>query len=348
MAKALKIRDLKKVYDNRFEALKGIDLDVEEGDFFALLGPNGAGKSTTIGIICSLVKKSAGQVEVFGIDIDQDFAAAKRYIGIVPQEFNFSNFESVWDIVFHQAGYYGLNKTLAAERSEKYLKKLGLWDKRKDASRMLSGGMKRRLMIARALVHEPSLLILDEPTAGVDIELRRSMWEFLKEINRQGTTIILTTHYLEEAENLCRNIAIINHGEIVEHSSIKELVRRALLNVFIRNQDDHTKNIAFLMDSSGRWSLSPAFDVVYAYNPDGDWTNEHQMSLAGKTDGFEFDDLLEFGKFADLKASEIKSIIGDFRLALSKWEQFTLEAGVPQGISVKARNGFRDNLIPLQ
>lgn len=233
MAKALKIRDLKKVYDNRFEALKGIDLDVEEGDFFALLGPNGAGKSTTIGVICSLVKKTAGSVEIFGIDIDQDFAAAKRYIGIVPQEFNFSNFESVWDIVFHQAGYYGLNKTLAAERTEKYLKKLGLWDKRKDASRMLSGGMKRRLMIARALVHEPSLLILDEPTAGVDIELRRSMWDFLKEINRQGTTIILTTHYLEEAENLCRNIAIIDQGRIAKNTQMKTLLKQLQREVFV-------------------------------------------------------------------------------------------------------------------
>lgn len=237
MSSALSIKGLRKVYDNGFEALKGIDLEVGEGDFFALLGPNGAGKSTTISIICSLVKKTSGDVSVFGLSIDEDFAEAKRRIGIVPQEFNFSSFEKVWDIVFNQAGYYGLPRRLAAERTERYLRKLGLWDKRGQASRMLSGGMKRRLMIARALVHEPRLLILDEPTAGVDIELRRSMWQFLREINVEGTTIILTTHYLEEAESLCRNIAIIDHGQIIENTNVKRLLLQLRREVFVLDID---------------------------------------------------------------------------------------------------------------
>ncbi|MEM1191651.1 MAG: ABC transporter ATP-binding protein [Pseudomonadota bacterium] len=230
---ALRISDLSKVYGTGFEALKGISLAVEQGDFFALLGPNGAGKSTTIGIICSLVDKSGGSVEIFGVDIDHDFPAAKQYIGVVPQEFNFNLFEKVLDIVTNQAGYYGLPRPLAFERAEKYLKELGLWDKRNVSGRELSGGMKRRLMIARALVHEPKLLILDEPTAGVDIEMRRGMWDFLTELNNSGTTIILTTHYLEEAEALCRNIAIINHGTIVENTSIRDLLRRLHREVFI-------------------------------------------------------------------------------------------------------------------
>ncbi|MEO1078205.1 MAG: ABC transporter ATP-binding protein [Pseudomonadota bacterium] len=230
---ALRIGDLSKVYGTGFEALKGISLEVEQGDFFALLGPNGAGKSTTIGIICSLVDKSGGSVEVFGVDIDRDFPTAKQYIGVVPQEFNFNLFEKVLDIVVNQAGYYGLPRALAFERAEKYLKELGLWDKRNVSGRELSGGMKRRLMIARALVHEPKLLILDEPTAGVDIEMRRGMWDFLTELNKSGTTIILTTHYLEEAEALCRNIAIINHGTIVENTSIRDLLRRLHREVFI-------------------------------------------------------------------------------------------------------------------
>lgn len=233
MTVALSITQLAKTYDNGFEALKGIDLEVQQGDFFALLGPNGAGKSTTIGIICSLVTKSAGKVSIFGHDIDTNFANAKKELGIVPQEFNFSQFETVRAIVVNQAGYYGLKKSVAKERAEKYLKKLGLWDKRDTAARMLSGGMKRRLMIARALIHEPKLLILDEPTAGVDIELRRSMWEFLQEINAQGTTIILTTHYLEEAESLCRNIAIIDQGKIVENTSIKALLKTLSKEVFV-------------------------------------------------------------------------------------------------------------------
>lgn len=233
MVAALNIENLRKVYGDGFEALKGISMQVQQGDFFALLGPNGAGKSTTIGIICSLVSKSAGSVSVYGIDIDQDFPGAKKNLGIVPQEFNFNMFEKVGDILVNQAGYYGLSRELAAERAEKYLRELGLWEKRDSPSRMLSGGMKRRLMIARALVHEPRLLILDEPTAGVDIEMRRSMWDFLKKINEAGTTIILTTHYLEEAEALCRNIAIINHGDIVENTSIRDLLRRLHREVFI-------------------------------------------------------------------------------------------------------------------
>ncbi len=233
MTTALSIKALRKVYSNGFEALKNIDLEVEEGDFFALLGPNGAGKSTTISIICSLAIKSAGNVRIFGHDIDTDFSAAKKCIGIVPQEFNFNQFEKVRDIVINQGGYYGLPRALCEERAEKYLRQLGLWDKRQSPARSLSGGMKRRLMIARALIHEPKLLILDEPTAGVDIELRRSMWQFLQEINQQGTTIILTTHYLEEAESLCRNIGIIDKGEIVESTSIKKLLQRLDQEVLI-------------------------------------------------------------------------------------------------------------------
>ena len=224
MAQALSIKNLQKVYDDGFFALKGIDLDVPEGDFFALLGPNGAGKSTTIGIISSLVRKTSGSVTIFDHNIDTDLVRAKRSLGVVPQEFNFNLFEKVEDILYSQAGYYGLSSRLARPRIEHYLKQLGLWDKRRIQSRMLSGGMKRRLMIARALIHEPDLLILDEPTAGVDIELRRSLWEFIQEINDQGTTIILTTHYLEEAEQLCRNIAIIDQGEIVENTSMKSLL----------------------------------------------------------------------------------------------------------------------------
>lgn len=237
MTTALSIKQLTKVYDNGFQALKGIDLEVKEGDFFALLGPNGAGKSTTIGIICSLVNKSGGSVAVFGHDIDQDFSKAKQSLGVVPQEFNFSNFEKIHQILVNQAGYYGIPRQRAVEQADKYLKALGLWEKRNEQARNLSGGMKRRLMIARALVHEPRLLILDEPTAGVDIEMRRSMWSFLREINANGTTIILTTHYLEEAESLCRNIAIINHGEIAEHSSMKALLSQLHKEVLVLDLD---------------------------------------------------------------------------------------------------------------
>ncbi|OLQ92802.1 ABC transporter [Vibrio ponticus] len=231
---ALEIDQLRKTYAGGFEALKGISLNVEKGDFYALLGPNGAGKSTTIGVISSLVNKTSGKVKVFGFDIDRDLELAKQNLGLVPQEFNFNQFETVEQIVMQQAGYYGVSKSLAKERAEKYLTKLDLWEKRKERARNLSGGMKRRLMIARALMHEPQLLILDEPTAGVDIELRRSMWEFLKEINQeQGITIILTTHYLEEAEMLCRNIGIINRGELIENTSMKSLLAKLHVETFI-------------------------------------------------------------------------------------------------------------------
>ncbi|HYE36293.1 ABC transporter ATP-binding protein [Methylocaldum sp.] len=230
---ALSIRNLRKTYKSGLEALKGIDLDVEAGDFFALLGPNGAGKSTTIGIISSLVNKTSGTVEIFGHDLDKEREAAKRCIGLVPQEVNFNQFEKVLQIVVNQAGYYGIRRKEALARAEECLHQLSLWDKRNSVSRQLSGGMKRRLMIARALVHSPKLLILDEPTAGVDIEIRRSMWEFLRKINREGTTIILTTHYLEEAENLCRHIAIINHGHIVEHNAMADLLGKLHINRYI-------------------------------------------------------------------------------------------------------------------
>ena len=230
---ALSIKNLTKIYNDSFKALDGISLDVRQGDFFALLGPNGAGKSTTIGIICSLVRKTEGTISVFQHDVDQDFSSAKHLIGVVPQEFNFNQFEKPIDILITQAGYFGIKASIASVRAEKYLKQLGLWEKRNDFSRNLSGGMKRRLMIARALIHEPKLLILDEPTAGVDIELRRSMWNFLKEINGNGTTIILTTHYLEEAENLCRNIAIIDHGKIIENTSMKSLLKMLDRETFV-------------------------------------------------------------------------------------------------------------------
>jgi ABC-2 type transport system ATP-binding protein len=233
MRSALSIRQLTKTYGNGFEALKGIDLDVAEGDFFALLGPNGAGKSTTIGILSTLVNKTSGSVKVFGHDLDTAPGQLKRCLGVVPQEFNFNQFEKTFDIVTTQAGYYGIPLKVARARAEQYLTQLGLWDKRDVPSRMLSGGMKRRLMIARALVHEPRLLILDEPTAGVDIELRRSMWSFLSGLNEAGTTIILTTHYLEEAEQLCRNIAIIDHGRIVENTSMRELLGKLHVETFL-------------------------------------------------------------------------------------------------------------------
>lgn len=234
--KALEINNLKKTYrskDRTVEALKGVTFDVEQGDFFALLGPNGAGKSTTIGVISSLVNKSSGSVKVFGYDIDTDLEAAKSQIGLVPQEFNFNQFETVMQIVMNQAGYYGVDRKEASARAEKYLKQIDLWEKRDARARTLSGGMKRRLMIARALMHEPNLLILDEPTAGVDIEIRRSMWEFLQKLNNDGITIILTTHYLEEAEMLCRNIAIIDKGEIGENTNMKALLSKLNVETFV-------------------------------------------------------------------------------------------------------------------
>ncbi|WP_421351841.1 ABC transporter ATP-binding protein [Aeromonas veronii] len=230
---ALEISGLKKTYQGGVEALKGIDLTVRQGDFFALLGPNGAGKSTTIGVISSLVNKSAGKVKVFGYDIDSDLEQAKAQLGLVPQEFNFSQFEKVIQIVTHQAGFYGVPKAEAKIRAEKYLRQLDLWEKRDMPARTLSGGMKRRLMIARALMHEPKLLILDEPTAGVDIEIRRSMWTFLKDLNEQGVTIILTTHYLEEAEMLCRNIGIIDKGCLIENTSMKNLLGKLGRETFL-------------------------------------------------------------------------------------------------------------------
>jgi ABC-2 type transport system ATP-binding protein len=230
---ALSVKGLTKTYKNGVQAIKGIDLDVAEGDFFALLGPNGAGKTTLIGIVTSLVNKTAGEVGVFGHDLDSHMALAKSCIGVVPQELNFNMFESPETIVVNQAGFYGVERAVAKQRAEKYLKQLQLWDKRKSMARSLSGGMKRRLMIARALMHEPKLLILDEPTAGVDIEIRRSMWEFLREINNQGTTIILTTHYLEEAENLCRNIAIIDGGKIIVRDRMANLLRTLQTESFL-------------------------------------------------------------------------------------------------------------------
>jgi ABC-2 type transport system ATP-binding protein len=233
--KALSIRGLTKTYRNGVQALRGIDLDVEEGDFYALLGPNGAGKTTAIGVIMSLVTKSGGAVSVFGHDIDKSLDRAKSCIGLVPQEINFNQFEKVFTIIVNQAGFYGIPRKLALERAEKYLRQLQLWDKRDSIARSLSGGMKRRLMIARALVHEPKLLILDEPTAGVDIEIRRSMWLFLSAINEQGTTIILTTHYLEEAESLCRHIAIIDGGRIIENDTMAGVIRKLNKETFVLN-----------------------------------------------------------------------------------------------------------------
>jgi len=235
---ALTITNLRKTYANGNVALKGIDLTVEAGDFYALLGPNGAGKTTAIGIISSLVNKSGGEVEIFGHSIDTDLEAAKSCIGLVPQEINLNLWDSVYNVVLNQAGYYGLPRRLAEVRTEKYLQALRLWDRRKQQARSLSGGMKRRLMIARALVHEPKLLILDEPTAGVDIEIRRSMWDYLREINAAGTTIILTTHYLEEAESLCRHVAIIDEGAIIEDAPMRTVLRKLQREVFVLSLED--------------------------------------------------------------------------------------------------------------
>jgi ABC-2 type transport system ATP-binding protein len=230
---ALSLSHLTKTYANGFTALHGIDLDVAEGDFFALLGPNGAGKTTAIGIVTSLITKTSGKVRVFGHDIDTDLSAAKACLGVVPQEINLNQWDNVYNCVYNVAGFYGLPARRARERTEACLRELQLWDRRGETSRNLSGGMKRRLMIARALVHEPRLLILDEPTAGVDIEIRRSMWQFLRQINEQGTTIILTTHYLEEAENLCRHVGIIDGGRIVEHDRMSNVLRKLHQEVFV-------------------------------------------------------------------------------------------------------------------
>ncbi len=243
---ALHIRNLTKTYANGVEALKGIDFDVDAGDFYALLGPNGAGKTTAIGIICSLVNKSSGTVQIFGHDIDRELEAAKACIGLVPQELNMNQFDTVLNIVVNQAGYYGIPRRLALSRAERYLSELRLWDRRLDPARGLSGGMKRRLMIARALIHEPRLLILDEPTAGVDIEIRRSMWEFLRRINEEGTTIILTTHYLEEAESLCRHVAIIDEGRIIEDAPMSTVLRKLQREVFVLTLADTPTSAPFL------------------------------------------------------------------------------------------------------
>lgn len=269
---ALTINNLQKIYSNGFAAVKGIDLEVEDGDFFALLGPNGAGKSTTIGIISSLVNKTSGSVKIFGHDLEHDKIAAKSCMGLVPQEFNFNQFDSAINIVMNQAGFYGLSRKVAYVRAEKYLRQLGLWDKRHQKTRFLSGGMKRRLMIARALMHEPKMLILDEPTAGVDIELRRTTWDFLRNLNRHGTTIILTTHYLEEAESLCRGIAIIDKGIIVERTDVKHLLTQLpfetiildLQTAVIKENLPILKNISFnLVD---KMTLEVTFPNSYTLN----------------------------------------------------------------------------------
>ncbi len=249
---ALKTTQLSKTYGNGVTALQGVDLAVPQGDFYALLGPNGAGKSTVISVLGSLVIKTSGRVEVFGVDIDNNFPQAKSFLGLVPQEFNFNIFETPLQIVRNQAGYYGIDRRTALARTEKYLTLLGLWKKRNDQAGQLSGGMKRRLMIARALVHEPRLLILDEPTAGVDIEIRRSMWDFLREINRSGTTIILTTHYLEEAEHLCRNIGIIDSGKLVENTSMRELLRQLHLETYVLDLERPLATIPVALDEAAR------------------------------------------------------------------------------------------------
>lgn len=261
MSYALEISHLNKTYDNGFNALNDVSLQVEEGDFFALLGPNGAGKSTTLGIVSSLVNKSSGQVKVFGHDLDVDPVMAKTCLGVVPQEINFNQFENVADILVTQAGYYGIQASEAKQTADFYLRKLGLWDKRNQPSRMLSGGMKRRLMIARALVHKPKLLILDEPTAGVDIELRRSMWDFLKEINHEGTTIILTTHYLEEAEALCRNIGIIDKGKLLANTSKKALLKQLQTETFVLDTDQVLPQVPDIPGFTARLNTEAQLEV---------------------------------------------------------------------------------------
>ena len=310
--KAVSLRNLCKTYKNGVQALKGINLDVEEGDFFALLGPNGAGKTTAIGILTSLVNKTSGSVEVFGHNLDTDLAAAKACIGLVPQEVNFNMFETVSTILLNQAGFYGIPRAVAHDRLEKYLHKLQLWEKRNSVARGLSGGMKRRLMIVRALLHEPRLLILDEPTAGVDIEVRRSMWEFIREVNQAGTTIILTTHYLEEAENLCRNVAIINKGNIIENEKMSTLLLKLNTETFILNlreaihaapilpdyntklSDDHTVEIEI---NKGQ-NLNEVFAALTAQGL-------HVVSMRNKSNRLEelFISMVEHGDNQNKKAS---------------------------------------------
>ncbi len=285
---ALSISGLGKVYENGFVALKSIDLEVSQGDFFALLGPNGAGKSTTLGIVSGLVNKTQGKVALFGLDMDGDTYAAKRLLGVVPQEFNFNQFEKVQDIVITQAGYYGIPAKEAQTRCEKYLKALGIWDKRDVASRMLSGGMKRRLMIARALVHEPKLLILDEPTAGVDIELRQSMWLYLQKLNEEeGITIILTTHYLEEAESLCKNIAIINKGDIIRNTSKHELL-----------QELHKQTL--VVDLIQSYPQRPVLDLLEL-----NWIDDNRFEVDVEK-GTAINDLFDVFNKADISVSSIQ------------------------------------------
>lgn len=308
MTAALAIRDLKKTYDNGFTALKGIHLDVQQGDFYALLGANGAGKSTTIGIVSSLVNKTSGKVTIFDYDLDTQREQAKAQIGLVPQEFNFNVFEPVREIVINQGGYYGIPRPEASKRAETLLKQLGLWEKRNGQARELSGGMKRRLMIARALIHQPRLLILDEPTAGVDIEIRRSMWDFLTQLNNNGTTIILTTHYLEEAENLCRHIGIIDQGELIENTSMKQLLNRLDTETYVFDLAHETGSLPdpgehcqmALRDST---TLDIAFHKHhYSLNQVFTYLNQHNLqvtSMRNKTNRLEqlFMDMVE-GKAA--------------------------------------------------
>ena len=306
MTAALAIQDLRKTYGNGFTALKGIDLQVKQGDFYALLGANGAGKSTTIGIVSSLVNKTSGSVNIFGYDLDSQREQAKAQIGLVPQEFNFNVFEPVGEIVVNQGGYYGIPRPAAQERAEVLLKQLGLWEKRKEQARTLSGGMKRRLMIARALIHHPRLLILDEPTAGVDIEIRRSMWEFLTQLNKDGTTIILTTHYLEEAESLCRNIGIIDKGELIENTSMKALLGRLDTETYVFDVAEPIEQLAACTHCEISLRDPTTIDVSFhkedfSLNQVFAYLNEHGyqvVSMRNKTNRLEqlFIDLVEGNK----------------------------------------------------
>ena len=280
---ALQISNLKKTYDNGFIALNGIDLSIEQGDFFALLGANGAGKSTTIGAVCSLINKTSGNIKIFGHDFDSERDKAKSFIGLVPQEFNFNIFEPVIEIIVNQGGYYGIQRKEAFLRAEKLLKQLNLWDKHKQKAMSLSGGMKRRLMIARALVHHPKLLILDEPTAGVDIEIRRSMWAFLNELNSTGTTIILTTHYLEEAENMCKNIAIMDQGDVIENTSMKQLLSRLQTETFVLDLKDPVTELPptdeFKMKLRDANTIEVALDKSRSLNFMFDFFSQHNIRV---------------------------------------------------------------------
>ena len=304
---ALKISNLKKVYDNDFVAVKGIDLSVQQGDFFALLGANGAGKSTTIETICSLVNKTAGTIEVFGHDTDTERALTKTFIGLVPQEFNFNIFEPIIEIIVNQGGYYGIERKEAFRRAEELLKHLDLWDKRREKALDLSGGMKRRLMIARALIHKPKLLILDEPTAGVDIEIRRTMWKFLSKLNAAGTTIILTTHYLEEAENLCHNIAIMDKGKVIENTSMKQLLSRLQTEMFVLDLESPLSEVPhsddFIMSLRDANTLEVELDKSRSLNMMFDFFNRHNiriLSMRNKSNRLEelFIELIEKNKEA--------------------------------------------------